>query len=70
MVYGEYVQKPQYKLAKLLSDNLPNTLSTTYFTNSGTEAIEGAMKLAKKELMEDLKSFILRILITALHKVL
>ena len=48
MVYGEYVQKPQYKLAKLLSDNLPNSLSTTYFTNSGTEAIEGAMKLAKR----------------------
>lgn len=48
MVYGEYIQKPQYKLAKLLSDNLPNKLSTTYFTNSGTEAIEGAMKLAKR----------------------
>ena len=48
MVYGEYVQSPQYKLAKLLADNLPNNLSTTYFTNSGTEAIEGAMKLAKR----------------------
>jgi acetylornithine/N-succinyldiaminopimelate aminotransferase len=48
MVYGEYVQSPQYKLAKLLADNLPSTLSTTYFTNSGTEAIEGAMKLAKR----------------------
>jgi len=48
MVYGEYVQGPQYKLAKLLADNLPN-LSTTYFTNSGTEAIEGAMKLAKRD---------------------
>ena len=49
MVYGEYVQGPQYKLAKLLADNLPKNLSTTYFTNSGTEAIEGAMKLAKRD---------------------
>ena len=48
MVYGEYVQSPQYKLAKLLADNLPQNLSTTYFTSSGTEAIEGAMKLAKR----------------------
>jgi len=48
MVYGEYVQSPQYKLAKLLADNLPKSLSTTYFTNSGAEAIEGAMKLAKR----------------------
>jgi len=48
MVYGEYLQGPQYKLAKLLADNLPKNLSTTYFTNSGTEAIEGAMKLAKR----------------------
>jgi acetylornithine/N-succinyldiaminopimelate aminotransferase len=48
MVYGEYIQSPQYKLAKLLADNLPGSLSTTYFTNSGTEAIEGAMKLAKR----------------------
>ena len=48
MVYGEYVQSPQYKLAKLLADNLPKNLSTTYFVNSGAEAIEGAMKLAKR----------------------
>tara|TARA_B100001741_G_C16495978_1_gene572128 strand:+ start:67 stop:1248 length:1182 start_codon:yes stop_codon:yes gene_type:complete len=48
MVYGEYIQSPQYKLAKLLADNLPKNLNTTYFTNSGTEAIEGAMKLAKR----------------------
>ena len=48
MVYGEYIQSPQYKLAKLLAENLPPSLSTTYFTNSGTEAIEGAMKLAKR----------------------
>ena len=49
MVYGEYLQGPQYKLAKLLADNLPDNLSSTYFTNSGTEAIEGAMKLAKRD---------------------
>ncbi len=48
MVYGEYVQSPQYKLAQLLAKNLPENLSTTYFTNSGAEAIEGAMKLAKR----------------------
>ena len=48
MVYGEYIQSPQYKLAKLLADNLPKQLSTTYFVNSGTEAIEGAIKLAKR----------------------
>ena len=48
MVYGEFIQEPQYKLAELLSRNLPDSLSTTYFTNSGTEAIEGAMKLAKR----------------------
>jgi len=48
MVYGEYIQSPQYKLAQLLAKNLPESLSCTYFTNSGTEAIEGAMKLAKR----------------------
>ena len=48
MVYGEYIQKPQYKLAKKLAENLPKKLSTSYFTNSGTEAIEGAIKLAKR----------------------
>ncbi len=48
MVYGEYIQSPQYKLAALLADNLPESLSCTYFTNSGAEAIEGAMKLAKR----------------------
>ena len=48
MVYGEYVQSPQYKLAQLLANNLPKKLSTTYFTNSGAESIEGAMKLAKR----------------------
>ncbi len=48
MVYGEYVQSPQVLLAKLLSENLPPALSSVYFVNSGSEAIEGAMKLAKR----------------------
>jgi len=48
MVYGEYIQTPQVKLAKLLADNLPGDLNCTYFVNSGSEAIEGAMKLAKR----------------------
>ena len=48
MVYGEYVQSPQVQLAKYLCDVLPSTLNAVYFTNSGTEATEGAMKLAKR----------------------
>ena len=48
MVYGEYVQSPQYQLAKLLADSLPSSLNCTYLVNSGCEAIEGAMKLAKR----------------------
>ncbi|SDB20854.1 Acetylornithine/succinyldiaminopimelate/putrescine aminotransferase [Flavobacteriaceae bacterium MAR_2010_188] len=48
MVYGEYIQEPAVALTKLLADNLPESLSTTYLTNSGTEAIEGAIKLAKR----------------------
>ncbi|KJD35564.1 aminotransferase class III [Tamlana sedimentorum] len=48
MVYGEYVQKPAVELAKLLAENLPEPLEQTYLTNSGTEAIEGALKLAKR----------------------
>ncbi|MEJ2112274.1 MAG: aspartate aminotransferase family protein [Flavobacteriaceae bacterium] len=48
MVYGEYVQEPAVKLAKLLSSHLPKPLEKTYLTNSGTEAIEGALKLAKR----------------------
>jgi acetylornithine/succinyldiaminopimelate/putrescine aminotransferase len=47
-VYGEYVQSPQYRLAKLLSEQLPESLCTSYFVNSGTESIEGAMKLSKR----------------------
>ncbi|XCF05642.1 aspartate aminotransferase family protein [Tamlana crocina] len=48
MVYGEYIQKPAVELTKLLSKNLPEPLEKTYLTNSGTEAIEGALKLAKR----------------------
>ncbi|AXG70334.1 putrescine aminotransferase [Kordia sp. SMS9] len=48
MVYGEYVQKSAVELTKLLASHLPNPLEKTYLTNSGTEAIEGAMKLAKR----------------------
>jgi acetylornithine/succinyldiaminopimelate/putrescine aminotransferase len=48
MVYGEYVQTPQTELAHALAQTLPDNLDTVYFTNSGTEAVEGAMKLAKR----------------------
>ncbi len=48
MVYGEYAQEEPVSLCKLLADNVPNPLETTYLTNSGTEAIEGALKLAKR----------------------
>ena len=48
MVYGEYVQSPQVNFAKALADILPTSLNCTYFLNSGTEAVEGAMKLAKR----------------------
>jgi acetylornithine/N-succinyldiaminopimelate aminotransferase len=48
MVYGEYIQYPQTKLAAELSKLLPAKLSSVYFTNSGAEATEGTMKLAKR----------------------
>jgi len=48
MVYGEYVQTPQTLLAKALCDTLPDQLDNVYFVNSGSEAIEGALKLAKR----------------------
>jgi acetylornithine/N-succinyldiaminopimelate aminotransferase len=48
MVYGEYVQTPQVKFAQKLASLLPPSLQSIYFTNSGAEAIEGAMKLAKR----------------------
>lgn len=48
MVYGEYVQGPQVQLAKALTDLLPKNLNSVFYTNSGTEATEGALKLAKR----------------------
>lgn len=48
MVYGEFVQQPQVELASKLASVLPEQLSVVYFTSSGTEANEGALKLAKK----------------------
>jgi acetylornithine/succinyldiaminopimelate/putrescine aminotransferase len=48
MVYGELVQAPPARLAHALAATLPAPLDTVYFTNSGTEAIEGALKLAKR----------------------
>jgi acetylornithine/N-succinyldiaminopimelate aminotransferase len=48
MVYGEYVVGPQIKLAKRLAKLLPDNLQSFYFLNSGSEAVEGAMKLSKK----------------------
>lgn len=47
-VYGEFVQAPQVQLATRLLSLLPDYLDSVYFTNSGTEATEGAMKIAKK----------------------
>lgn len=47
-VYGEFVQTPQVKLAERLVSILPDPLNSVYFVNSGTEATEGAMKIAKK----------------------
>ncbi len=48
LVYGEFVLSPQVELATLLCEQLPTSLDNVYFTNSGTEAVEGAMKLAKR----------------------
>lgn len=48
MVYGEMVEAPQVQYAQLLTDHLPASLNSVYFTNSGAEAVEGAMKLAKR----------------------
>lgn len=48
MVYGEIIQQPQVQFAKKLISLLPETLDTVYFTSSGAEATEGAMKLAKR----------------------
>jgi len=48
MVYGEYVQTPQVRFAEKLVSLLPANLQSVYFTNSGAEAVEGALKLAKR----------------------
>lgn len=48
MVYGEFIQEPQVALSKFLAKHLPEPLQCTYLTNSGTEATEGALKLAKR----------------------
>ena len=48
MVYGEYIQSPQVKLASALAAVLPEKLNNCYFVNSGSEAVEGALKLAKR----------------------
>ena len=48
MVYGEYIQSPQVKLASMLASRLPEKLDAVYFVNSGSEAIEGALKLSKR----------------------
>jgi acetylornithine/succinyldiaminopimelate/putrescine aminotransferase len=48
MVYGEFIQKPQSEFAQLIAKQLPESLQRIYFVNSGTEANEGALKLAKK----------------------
>jgi acetylornithine/succinyldiaminopimelate/putrescine aminotransferase len=48
MVYGKFVQSPQVRLAELLTKQLPESLNSVFFVNSGSEAIEGALKLAKR----------------------
>ncbi|SDD64290.1 Acetylornithine/succinyldiaminopimelate/putrescine aminotransferase [Mucilaginibacter pineti] len=48
MVYGEFVQTPQVRFAEKLISILPDNLQSVYFTNSGAEAVEGALKLAKR----------------------
>lgn len=48
MVYGEFLQNSQTEFAQLLADSLPAKLNTTYFVNSGAEAIEASLKLAKR----------------------
>ncbi|CDF78482.1 acetylornithine aminotransferase (ACOAT) [Formosa agariphila KMM 3901] len=48
MVYGEYIQKPAVELAQFFAEHTPEPLEQTYLVNSGTEAIEGALKLAKR----------------------
>ena len=59
MVYGEFVQAPQTELAELLTKHLPPLLDNVFFVNSGSEAIEGALKLAKRHTgRKELVSFV------------
>jgi acetylornithine/N-succinyldiaminopimelate aminotransferase len=48
MVFGEHIQSPQVKLAEMLTSILPESLQSVFFVSTGAEAIEGAMKLAKR----------------------
>ena len=48
MVYGEFIQQPAVELSKLLAEHLPAPLETTYLVNSGAEAIDGSIKLARR----------------------
>src|SRR5690606_37744806 len=48
MVYGEFNQQPQVKYAELLCSQLPSSLNSVFFTTGGSEAVEGAMQLAKR----------------------
>ncbi|MGB1293990.1 MAG: aspartate aminotransferase family protein [Flavobacteriales bacterium] len=48
MVYGEFIQTPQYDLAMAFAEHLPDSLNSTYFVNSGVESIEASIKLAKR----------------------
>lgn len=48
MVYGEFIQEPQVQFARQLTSHLPDPLESIYFVNSGSEAVEGALKLAKR----------------------
>ena len=48
MVYGEAVESPQVRYAQRIASLLPDPLDTVYFVNSGSEAVEGALKLAKR----------------------
>jgi len=48
MVYGKYIETPQVELARLMAEHLPDQLQQVFFVNSGSEAVEGALKLAKR----------------------
>ncbi len=48
MVYGEFIQKPQVRLAELLTRYLPDNLNSVFYTNSGSESVEGAVKLSRR----------------------